>query len=468
MKKVVLSLAILSLFAGDAFSKTQALVRKDGRRHVGLITKTKDPDGYNVRMQVGVVFVPADEVVRIEDAATPLEKFRADLARIKPTNVKARFKLAQAASRNGLLTESKEVLNGILKVDPNHARAKLLLKQIEAKRIRTEDPAKLRQEYIARRAMIAADDAKGLLRLGKWAYDKKLTTQAVSALKQATKADPKLAEAAALLAKITSDGGGEGVDGDKLLLSNADVAKVRLEEFGRKGDVVRVRYRNRVLQRFVAAMSGEDEFASDKDFGRKFMGYNSVRKLQYMLHPDRTIPPATLAALKKDIQVLTDPASMKTFRSRIWPVVRQNCATSACHGAPKGVGGFKLFNSTSRDDRITYTNFVILAGASGKRGGRMLDRDTSEESMLLDYLLLSRLAKRPHPATKKPVRPLFKDRDQTMYKVILKWISSLSAPGYPDYQLDYKPPFGMKLDLSGGGGALPPRDKSSKGADGVK
>ena len=463
MKKTVLLLAVISLFAAGALAKTQALIRKDGRRHVGLITKARDKDGYNVKMRIGVIFVPSKEVARIVDAATPLEEFRAKLAKVKPENLKARYKLAQWAFRRGLLSEAGDVLQTILKSDANHERAKLLLEEIEARKIRTEDPAKLREEYFTRRAAIGAKDAKGYLLLGKWAYDKKLLREAKVVLDTALKINPGLVEAATLLDKINAaiDAGNASTAGvqDKYLLSTADIQKVRLEEFRQKDDLVRVKYRNRVLQRFVAAMSGRDEFEKDMRFGEKFKGYTSIKKLQYILDPARDIAPETLDTLKKDILIETDPVFMKTFRSKIWPVVKQNCATTACHGAPKGVGKVKLFNAPARGGKIAYTNFIILAGTCGKKGGRVLDRDTPHDSLLLEYLLKKSLAKRPHPTTKKAIRHLFKDREQAAYKVILDWISSLSAPGYPDYRLEYKPPFDMKLDLSGGGGTLPPRKK---------
>ncbi|MDP6546087.1 MAG: hypothetical protein QGH60_19065 [Phycisphaerae bacterium] len=466
MKKAVLSLAVILLFAAGAFAKTQALIRKDGRRHVGLISKAQDKDGYNVKMRIGVIFVPSNEVARIEDATTPLEEFRGRLAKIKPADVKARYKLAQWAFRKRLLSESGDVLKAILKVEPNHKRAKLLLEEIEARKVRTEDPAKLREEYFKRRAAIGANDAKGNLMLGQWAYEKKLLRDAKVVLETALRIDPKLAEAAKLLAKINAaiTAGGASTAGvqDKFLLSMTDVYKVRLEEFRQKGDLVGVKYRKRVLQRFIAAMSGRDDFEGDMHFGKKFMGYTSIKKLQYILDPNRDIAPETLDTLKKDIIIESDPIFMRTFRSRIWPIVRQNCATTACHGAPEGKGKVKLFSSPARDGRITYTNFVILAGSSGKKGGRVLDRDTPAESLLLEYLLPKSQAKRPHPVTKKAIRNLFKNREQPAYKLLRDWISALSAPGYPDYHLEYKPPFGMKLDLSGGGGTLPPRGKTRK------
>jgi len=456
MKKVLVLLVVVGVFAAGALAqaKTQALIRKDGRRHVGRITRTAN--GYEVRMKVGVIVVPAHEVDRIEDATTPIEEFAGRLAKVtksSPKSAPAHFKLAQWAFKNGLLSEAKDTLQIALELDKDYFRAKLLLKQIDAKLKRT-DPSKLKEKYREKRALLEKNDVKGYVALGKWAMENKLLKEARAALKTALNIDPNYAPALKLLKEV--DKAIEGVTlGDEYLLSLEDIYKVRLEEFRLTGDPVRVQYRKRVLQRFVAAMSGRDDFSNDARFGEKFMGYSTLKRLQYILDPERDIDQAALQTLKKDILVKSDPAFMKEFRTRVWPVVRQACATTACHGAPKGKGKFKLFNSPARNVKIPYTNYVILAGTVGKKGRRVLDRDTPDESLLLEYLIPKSLAKSQHPG--KKIRHAIKNREQRAYKLVRDWIASLRSPGYPDYRLDYKPPLGMKLHLSGGGGALVPR-----------
>jgi hypothetical protein len=226
--------------------------------------------------------------------------------------------------------------------------------------------------------------------------------------------------------------------------------------------MVRVKYRNDVIKEFTKAMNGRDDFQDDMRFGDKFRGYKSVRQLQYILDPDRDIDPDVLEKLKKDILIESDPMSIKIFRARVWPAVRVNCATSACHGSAEGVGGLKLFNVSARDTRVAYTNFAILAGISTKKSARILDRDNIEDSLLLQYLLPATQAKTPHPKTKKPLRTLFRDNRHPTYKMFVKWIGSLAGPGYPNYNMKYKVPFGMKLELGGGGGALPDRPRDRK------
>jgi hypothetical protein len=467
MKKAILSLAVISMFVTGALAKTQALTRKDGRKHVGLITKDLARDGYTVKMRVGEVFVPADQVASIEDAGTAAEEFRDQLAKIKPADVKARYKLAKWAFSQGLLTEPQGVLKGILKIDPSHERAQLLLKQISAKVLRTEDPAKAKQNFRRRKAAIKSTDAKGFLELGKWAFERKLYRDAKGVLETSMRLDPDSVETAKLLIKVntalkTSGATSVAARGANLL-STEDISRVRLEEFRLEGDIVRVKYRNRVLQRFVKAMSGRDQFEDDKDFGRTFLGYTSIKQLRYILDPDRNIEQADLDTVKKDIFIDSDPMFMKRFRTKIWPVVKMNCASATCHGAAKGVGGLKLFNTPGSDVRVAYTNFIILVGTVDKKDNHLVDRDINEDSLLLEYLLPRSLAKNPHPKTKRVIRNLFKNRKQPAYKILSKWIASLANPGYPNFKLDYKPPFGMKLKLSGGGGPLRPRVRRSGG-----
>jgi hypothetical protein len=466
MKKAIISLAVISLFVTGALAQTRALIRKDGRKLVGLVTKAPGRDGYKVKMAVGEVFVPASEVDRIEDATTPAEEFRDRISKIKSSDVKGRYKLGQWAFKKGLYSEAKEVLNSVLKIDANHERAQLLLEEIGVKLKVSEDPIKLKREFSSRKARLASKDAKGFHQLGKWAYDKKLFREARGVVETVLKLDSQNVKAARLLILINAAlKKAPTSSGDKYLLSRADISRVRMAEFRQEDDVVvRVKFRNRVLQRFVREMSGRDDFRTNKDFGKKFLGYSPIRKLKYMLDPSRDIDVDTIDTLKKDISIGSDPIFMRTFRTKVWHVVRQNCATAACHGAPEGVGKYKLFNKLASDDKIAYTNFIILSGTLNKKGGRMLNRNLPEASLLLQYMLPKAIAKSEyhHPATKKPIRNLFRNNQEIAYKVIEEWIKSLGAIGYPDYGLEYKPGFGMKLNLSGESGALKPRKRTDR------
>ena len=121
-----------------------------------------------------------------------------------------------------------------------------------------------------------------------------------------------------------------------------------------------------------------------------------------------------------------------------------------------------MFNVPSYDERIPYTNFAILVGYTFEGGRRLIDRSTHKKSVLLQYGLPPKMAQRRHS---KEIPPLFVNNKNVNYKRVLQWIEGLSKPNYPDYRLRYRPPFGMKLDLSGGSSLPPipePRDESEK------
>jgi len=466
MRNAVLSLAIISLFVTNAFSKTQALIRKDGRRHVGLVTKDKTRDGYVVKMQIGVIYVPSSQVARIEDATTPAEEFQSKAAALKPGDVKGRYKLAQWGYKKKLLSEARAALKDVLKADPNHERAKLLIEEIEATMKRTADPAKLMKEYRPRLAALRANDAKGHLALGKWAYDNRLLDKSKEVLQKALRIDPELKEAANLLNKVNTEiGAGESITGtapakEGQLLSKADIYKVRLAEFDFETDKrgLRVRFGKDVIKRFVTSMAGRGDFA-EKNFARRFRGMRAISQLMYMLDPENEIDPEVIEPLKAGILIESDPVFMKEFRSKVWPVVRLNCAAATCHGAVKGKGRLKLFGGSKPDTQTIYTNFIILSGTASSKGARVIDRTDSGEndSLLLEHLLPREVVneKYQHPKVDdKLIRSYFKSRNVLTYKNVEAWIKSFYSRGYVNYGLEYKPPLGMKLLISGEGGAL--------------
>jgi hypothetical protein len=75
----------------------------------------------------------------------------------------------------------------------------------------------------------------------------------------------------------------------------------------------------------------------------------------------------------------------------------------------------------------------------------MLDRSVPDDSLLLQYGLLPRLAKYDHP---KDINPVFPTRDDLGFRTVLNWIDSLQYPLLPD---DY----GVKYKIPGKGGPGP-------------
>jgi len=390
MKRMSVLLACCLLLVDVAFAKTQAVVTRDGRKIVGEVTEVEG--GYTVKTRFGDIFVRKDDVVSIQEVTTVREEYLAKLAKIDPNNAEEHYELGDWAFRQGLLTEAQSELQAVLKLEKDHEKARLLMQLVEAKINRTKPPKP------------GTPRTRG----------------------------PRF--------KIK----------DEYLVSREDIYHIRIEEWRRKDDVVRVRFRNDLIRRFIEMMRGRREFEDNPRFREKFLALSSMKKLRYIM-----LNEGDNVSVKNDILIESHPAFMKEFRLRIWPMLARGCADSACHGAPRGVGGLKLFNVPAYDERIPYTNFAILVGYTFERGRRLIDRSTHKKSVLLQYGLPPKMAQRKHITE---IAPLFANNKHANYKRLLQWIEGLSKPNYPDYRMRYRPPFGMKLDLSGGSSLPPPSE----------
>ena len=147
-----------------------------------------------------------------------------------------------------------------------------------------------------------------------------------------------------------------------------------------------------------------------------------------------------------DIVVKTDPKFMVDFRNKVWPIVKEQCATPECHGGSKFNGGYRLFNPAFRNERIDYTNFVILDGAPTMGGRRLIDRDRSDDSLILQFGLPEEQARVHH---RKSITYVFPSRDAGTYKTVRDWVDALTYPPHPKYELKYQMPVPAKSDMGG-------------------
>jgi hypothetical protein len=240
---------------------------------------------------------------------------------------------------------------------------------------------------------------------------------------------------------------GEDTTADKLgkirkkwLIDEKAIQRIRLEEL-RKDDRVQIEFKDDVIDRFIDGMRGTGDFAN-QGFENRFRGGSPLAKTRYILdHIDRNN-----TGVKDDIIIKSDPKFMRTFRSKIWPALRQNCATADCHGGDKAPGGFKVFVHRGRNERVDYTNFLLVDGYVSN-GRRLIDRNNPDESLLLHYGLPRKLARYKHPEPR--TRHIFPRRNNAKFKLFKEWITELQGPLHPDYRLDYKPPKGIKFDISG-------------------
>ncbi|MCD6303865.1 MAG: hypothetical protein J7M21_02765, partial [Planctomycetes bacterium] len=116
------------------------------------------------------------------------------------------------------------------------------------------------------------------------------------------------------------------------------------------------------------------------------------------------------------------------------------------------------------NDRVAYTNFLILDSFHKPGGLRMIRRDNPEESLLLQYALPRNIARYRHP---EKIRSAFRSRNDPGYRLTLQWIRSLKGPLHPDYRIKYLPPNVMKPvpvlpGLPAGGGKADKGGKDQK------
>jgi hypothetical protein len=136
------------------------------------------------------------------------------------------------------------------------------------------------------------------------------------------------------------------------------------------------------------------------------------------------------------VTVLDDPEAVARFRrdiNRGWLV--NACATSRCHGGVEA--GLRLRNRHSNSDATVYSNFVAINQHRTKDGRSLLDTNTPEASLLLQFALNPRESSQPHPEVmvngriERPRVP-FRSRDDRGYQRTLAWIAGLTEPR-PDY-----------------------------------
>ncbi len=331
-KHILAIVAVIVLVATFAIPAQQVVICKDGRRLSGEVTKIKD--GYQILMKGGTVIIPADQVLKIEDVITPKDELAKRLEKVDSRDADGYYQVARWAYEQNLLDDAQKILLDVLKLQPDHENAPLLLKLVKMR-------------------------LAGPVETGP-------TTATTSGPDTLPPLDPSN------------------------FLNQEDIYRIRLMEL-KSDDKVSIQYRNDVLERFIKSMRGIGDFQTP-EFERKFRGYPKVKQVLYVLdNTDREN-----SVIRDDILIKSEPQVIKDFKVRVWPIIARSYASPNCYGGVKGRDGLKLFNVPLTDERIAYTNFYILH--TWERGGRkMIDRDNPEMSLLLQYGLPKKLAKVPAP-----------------------------------------------------------------------
>jgi len=298
----VAALVLMAVAALPAWAQTKEVVRKSGPTLIGTVTLQDDV--YEVVTSAGPIKVPADQVVAIRDHVSFQEAYARRLLELDSDDVQGHYDLALWCRDQKQYRQARDELLMVLRLEPAHANARLMLQLIESQLADKDEPRRGRPE------------------------------------------GPRTLPGTTIpLDQVVGD---------------EDVLRLRLAEL-RSSDRVAIAFRNRADYRFVEKMRGSGRFA-DPRYERVFLAKSPVARAVEML----STPEA--ADLCGDILVRTNPRFMTTFRTRIWPMLAKHCASAECHGGPQGAGRLRLYNARSRSDQLYFTNFLLLDAFESSRG----------------------------------------------------------------------------------------------------
>lgn len=139
--------------------------------------------------------------------------------------------------------------------------------------------------------------------------------------------------------------------------------------------------------------------------------------------------------LYEEIEVLSEPISLRRFRQRIhdtWLI--HNCATSGCHGKPDAPG-FELVREDFRDARVRIANLLRLERTPTTPP--LIDWERPLDSLLIQSGLPRNLARHPHPDV-QGWQPVFRSLDDPLVRESVAWMEMMYHPR-PIYPVDYPP-----------------------------
>jgi hypothetical protein len=142
--------------------------------------------------------------------------------------------------------------------------------------------------------------------------------------------------------------------------------------------------------------------------------------------------------LYPQVDVITEPWALNLFRRRVhntW--LLNNCATVRCHGGG-AAGRFYLHRRNYKDERVRYTNLLILHRMNLDPDWLLVNYNEPAMSLIVQYGLPRQHARKPHPDV-KGWKPVFGPGGHRMLNDTLAWIDAMMKPR-PAYPVEYEPP----------------------------
>ncbi|MBN1343484.1 MAG: hypothetical protein JXQ73_12425 [Phycisphaerae bacterium] len=334
-------------------------------------------EGDQVRINRGgiVMVLNRDQIKEIRTETSSADEYAQRLKKLTRDDIGGHFRLAEWCRDRGMLDKARERCEYVLSLDPDHANAKLLLKAVNKRSRRSTD------------AKSAPEEAQA-------------------------KEGPK-----------TTWRRGD-------LLDKEQISRIRLAEV-RPGERVNVRFKNDVLDRFLEAVAGTDGY-NQRDSRANFMAKSNADKLAGILD-------ATGMHFADDIEVRSDPESIRVFKSDIMPTIKTSCTSLKCHG---NSGAPKIRLYTQNTPAAVYTNFYNLdrfeKAVPGRGKALMFDRGYPEDGLFPHYLLPKSLS---DPALAHPgdIEPAVRGKDARQYTMALDWIKEVLKHPRVDAGIEPKP-----------------------------
>lgn len=215
------------------------------------------------------------------------------------------------------------------------------------------------------------------------------------------------------------------------LVSEADVNLMRVYEID-LNDPPRIRILDETIEQLIQQY-GSSTLIPDKEKARQAMFDAPPEEILEIMFKVRA------RDLYDQVEVLTEPATMATFRKRIhdnWLLNR--CGSQACHGGtPDRAGRFRLHRAARPNDQIRASNLLTLNRLEID-GDRMLDWSDPEQSLLYQYALPRQEATKPHPAV-RGWKPIFTPAARTLKKAYQEWVEAMMSHHHKDWPVDYTP-----------------------------
>lgn len=394
MKKItvlMLATAIVLSAGFDAFARQATLVLKDGRKIKGeLVSESATA----VTIKIGGIPTPFPRT-RVQDVIYELtveEEYKQKREDIKANDYDARYELASWL--NGKYKETKNVkalklaeaeVNSLLKANPNHFRAKLLKRVVDASLKLEGDNAKDSPSTPDKPATQEKDDTPGTpikAEKGDYLTDDQIAMIKTMEVNLETSPPPRIS-----------------------------IPRNVVTELFKK-------YRDQEALKDYLGKTGEGKFRALPPHKQMDIIFGAQARDLY----DKVI-------------IRDEPLPLRTFRTKFHAqMVQKYCGQ--CHTAGDAVG-MRLVPGKPNDEKVAYTNYIIMRRT---RVGpdQVLNLNQPSKSLLIQYALPRAQATTPHPEV-PGLRRYFTTSNDPRIKDLMEWMQKeiFMKQAYP---IDYSPP----------------------------